>query len=62
MNVKLCPHCNSLSLKLDAAFWGDRIYVCNSCGYRSPLVAEITVKNTTELKKLKVKKMRKTGS
>jgi transposase-like protein len=60
MRVKICPSCNSPNVKLDQAiWWSDRIYYCKRCHYRSSLFPEIEVKNLEELKKLKLKPIKK---
>lgn len=60
MHVRICPNCNSPDIVLDhAIWWGDRIYYCKRCHFRSSLFPEIVVKDARELKKLRLKPVRK---
>ncbi len=60
MNIRVCPRCNSPNVTLDhAIWWGDRIYCCKRCKYQSSLFPEIEVKDIKELKKLRLRPVKK---
>ena len=44
MRVKTCPNCDSVEISVDSTiWWGDNIYYCKKCGYRSKVFPVIDV-------------------
>mgnify|MGYP001582633520 CR=1 FL=1 len=62
MNIRICPNCNSPNTEVkQSLLWiGDRIYHCKRCHFESTLFPEIMVKNLNELRKLKLRPLKKT--
>jgi len=51
---KLCPRCGSSKLRLSSRFdiWlTPEQYICESCGYRGPIVMEVEEEETPEEEK-----------
>jgi predicted RNA-binding Zn-ribbon protein involved in translation (DUF1610 family) len=49
-NLKLCPRCGSISIRLsnNLGFWlTPAVYICEKCGYNGPIVLELEKDNKT---------------
>ncbi|MBI2971601.1 MAG: hypothetical protein HYY37_04265 [Candidatus Aenigmarchaeota archaeon] len=60
MKLRICPRCNSPKVSAESfLFFLSGMYLCQNCGYKSSLFPEIEVKNVMDVKKIRLKKMKK---